>query len=81
MKGFVKQEVIKCEYTGFIDYQVVLKCEKGTLKLHSYIDTEDGTKEEQEVEISSVEYWNNQMKSLDTENKYGKVKKVNITWI
>lgn len=64
----------------FIDYNVTLKCENGTLKLQSYIDTDEGTKEEQELEIKTVEYWNNQLKSIDPSNKYGNVVKVKLTW-
>lgn len=65
----------------FIDYNAVLKCEKGNLKMRSYIDTDYGTKEEQEVKISSVEYWNKQLSILDPLGKYGKVKSVKITWL
>ena len=67
--------------TSFVDYNATLKCENGVLKIRSYIDTDYGTKEEQEPEIRTVEYWNNRMKRIDPMGKYGKVKSIEITWM
>ena len=66
--------------TTFLDYKAILKCEKGTIEITSYIDTDYGTKEEQEKEISSIEYWKEEKKHIDVENKYGDVLSVEIIW-